>query len=312
MKNKLFFVTLMCGVLTVATYGQWWPGSSSLSIDPMSTPSSVNYNPFDSSTTKGLQFTFTVRLSKKQNYTTSFSAVIDGPWYDPSSRTVTSGSNTLTVGFYKDSTCSSSSETKSSSDYYPSYYISDSLPRNTNTKTITVYPALAAGQTAAPGTYTGSFTINLYSSSSPGYWTSDTETFTYTVTVDSIIDVKLGSSTSSYDSGSSSFDISLGELSTGPSASFGIFMRANTPYILTMTASNGGYLVSSTTSDQASYSVTIDGTTYSSLGSAITLDQQTSSSLYSKTLLGTISVPSGQDLSAGDYSGNISFSIASY
>jgi hypothetical protein len=42
----------------------------------------------------------------------------------------------------------------------------------------------------------------------------------------------------------------------------------------------------------------------------VVIDRQTSKALYSKVLLGTITVPAGQNADAGQYSDIVSFSVA--
>lgn len=302
MRNKILFLALMCVAVALSVSGQ----TVSL-VDSSVTPSAVTYDPYSGSDTTGAQFTFSVKLSSRPSNKVSFSVVINGS-SSASSRALTSSSNTLTVGFYQDS--SYSSEIKSTSNYSPSYYISGSFAKNTSvlTQTFTVYPLLASGQSAPWGTYTGTFTLRIYQSSTPTGTLRDSEYIYYTANVDQTIDVKVGSSGGSYDTGSTSYSIALGDLSQGATGSFGIFVRGNTAYALTMNVASGGYLTSSTTTDKVSYSLTINGTSYA-LGSSVTIDQQTTDAMYSKVLLGAITVPSGQDVEAAQYSDTISFSV---
>jgi hypothetical protein len=302
MRNKILFFALMWAALAMSVSGQ----TVSL-VDSSVTPSTVTYDSYSGSDTTGPQFTFTVKLSSKPSNTVYFSAVINGS-SSPSSRALTSSSNTLTVGFYQDS--SYNTEIKSTSDYPPYYYISGSFARKTNilTQTFTVYPLLAKGQSVPWGTYTGTFSIRLYQSSTPTGTLRDSETIYYTANVDQTIDVRVGSSGGSYDTGESSYNIALGDLSQGPTGSFGIFVRGNTAYTLYMNVTSGGYLTSTTTSDKVSYSLTINGISYT-LGPSVIIDRQTSKAMYSKVLLGEISVPSGQDVEAGQYSDIVSFSV---
>jgi spore coat protein U-like protein len=76
-----------------------------------------------------------------------------------------------------------------------------------------------------------------------------------------------------------------------------------------MSAASGGYLTSTTTSDKIQYMLTIDGAS-KTLGPDIIIDQETAKQLYSKVLLGAISVAAGQDVEAGQYSDTISFTIS--
>ncbi len=302
MRNKILFLALVCAAMTISVNGQ----TVSL-VDSSVTPSAVTYDPYSGSDTYGTQFTFTVKLSSKPSNTVYFSAVINGS-SSPTSRTLISSSSALTIGFYNDS--SYTTEIKSTSDYSPSYYISGSFAKRTNilTQTFTVYPLLAKGQSAPWGTYTGTFSIRLYQSSTPTGTLRDSETIYYTANVDQTIDVKVGSSGGSYDTGASSYNIALGDLSQGATGSFGIFVRGNTAYILYMNATSGGYLTSPTTSDKVRYSLTINGISYT-LGTNVIIDQGTTKAMYSKVLTGAISVPSGQQVDPGQYSDTISFSV---
>jgi hypothetical protein len=154
--------------------------------------------------------------------------------------------------------------------------------------------------------------VKLYSYSLPySYYLEDTAGFTYTAVVAQTVEVRVGPSNGSFDTGENFYSLDLGELSQGATASFGIFVKGTTGYSLTMNAASGGYLTSSTTSDKIKYSLTINGKSYS-LGPSVTIDLQTSKTLYSKVLLGTITVPSGQDVDAGLYSDTISFSVTAY
>jgi hypothetical protein len=300
MRNKILCFALMWAALVIAVSGQ------TLSLDTMSDPSPVTYDPYSGSDTTGSQFTFTVRLSKKPRYSVDFCAVIDGSPY-ASSRTLTSSANTLTVGFFQDS--SYGTEIQSSVNYTSDTLITGTIPKNATTYQVTVYPRLSKGQSASWGTYTGTFYVKLYSGTIPfSFFLADTASFTYTAAVAQTIDVKVGSSGGSYDTGASSYNIALGDLSQGPTGSFGIFVRGNTAYTLYMNVTSGGYLTSTTTSDKVSYSLTINGISYT-LGPSVIIDRQTSKAMYSKVLLGEISVPSGQDVEAGQYSDIVSFSV---
>jgi len=308
MRKKIVFFACMCAIAISSASGQWWPFAS-LSLDTMASPDIVTYYPYSGSDTTGPQFTFTVRLSSTPWSSVDFCAVIDGS-SSPSSRRLTSTSNNLTVDFYQNS--SYSKEIKSSADYTSSTIISGSFSAGTTvlTKTYTVYPRLDKGQSTPWGTYTGNFSVKLYNYSVPyNFFLSDSASFTYTAIVDQTVDVRVGSSGGSFDTGVSSYNIDLGELSQGASASFGIFVKGTTGYTLTMNATSGGYLTSSTTNDKIQYSLTINGRSYT-LGSGVVIDRQTSKALYSKVLLGTITVPAGQNADAGQYSDIVSFSVA--
>ncbi len=302
MRNKILFLALVCTAMTISVSGQ----TVSL-VDSSIMPSPVTYDPYSGTDTYCPQFTFTVKLSSKPNREINFAVVING-LSSPASRALTSSSNSLTIGFYKDS--SYTTEIKSTSNYSPSYYISGSFASKTTvlTQTFTVYPRIAKGQSAPWGNYTGTFSIRLYQSSTPTGTLRDTEIISYTAVVEQTVEVRVGPSNGTFDTGENLYSLDLGELSQGPSASFGIFVRGTTGYTLTMNAASGGYLTSSTTNDKIKYSLTINGKSYT-LGPGVTIDRQTSKALYSKVLLGTITVPSGQDVEAGQYSDTISFTV---
>jgi len=120
--------------------------------------------------------------------------------------------------------------------------------------------------------------------------------------------VRVGPSNGTFDTGVNLYSIDLGELSQGASTSFGIFVRGTTGYTLTMNASSGGYLTSNTTNDKINYSLPINGKSYTP-GPSVPIDSQTSRALYSKVFLGTITVPSGQEVDAGQYSDSINFTV---
>jgi len=302
MRNKILFLALVCTAMTISVSGQ----TVSL-VDASIIPSPVTYDPYSGSDTYCPQFTFTVKLSSRPNSNVYFAVVIDGST-SSASRALTSSSDSLTIGFYEDS--SYTSEIKSSINYFPFYYISGSFARKTDvlTQTFTVYPRIAKGQSAPWGNYTGTFYITLYQNSIPIGIPKDTERIYYTAVVEQTVDVRVGPSNGTFDTGVNLYSIDLGELSQGASTSFGIFVRGTTGYTLTMNASSGGYLTSNTTNDKIKYSLTINGKSYTP-GPSVTIDSQTSRALYSKVFLGTITVPSGQDVDAGQYSDSINFTV---
>lgn len=302
MRNKILFLVLVCTAMTISVNGQ----TVSL-VDSSIMPTPVTYDPYSGSDTYCPQFTFTVQLSRKPTRTIYFAVVIDGS-SSPASRALISSPNSLTIGFYKDS--SYSTEIKSTSNYSPSYYISGSFARKTDvlTQTFTVYPRIAKGQSAPWGNYTGTFSIKLYQSSTPTGTLRDTEIIYYTAVVEQTVDVRVGPSNGTFDTGVNLYSLDLGELSQGASTTFGIFVRGTTGYTLTMNASSGGYLTSNTTNDKIKYSLTINGKSYTP-GPSVTIDRQTSKALYSKVFLGTITVPSGQDVEAGQYSDSLNFTV---
>ena len=304
--KRIAFLACMSAILISSVSAQWW--LSSLSLDTMATPSPVTYDPYSGNDTTGPQFTFTVRLSRMPWTTVNFCAVIDGS-LSPSSRLLSSSSNSLTVNFYQDSNYTK--EIKSSADYTSSTIVSGSFPAFTTTltKTYTVYPRLDKGQSAPWGTYTGNFTVKLYNYSLPySSYLKDSESFTYTAIVAQTVEVRVGPSSGSFDTGMNLYSLDLGEVSKGASASFGIFVKGTTGYTLTMNVASGGYLTSDTTNDKIQYSLTINGKNYS-LGPAVTIDVQTARALYSKVLLGTITIPPEQNVESGQYSDTISFSV---
>lgn len=285
--------------------------SQTLSLDTFADPATVTYDPYSSSDSIGPQFTFTVRLSKKPSSNKYFYLLINGSPISSSRKLVYTSNSTinLIVGFFKDSAYAT--EIPSTSNDTSSNVISGSFARNTNvlTQQFTVYPSLQTNQYAPAGTYTGTFTLRLYNGAYPTTNLADSQSFTYTANVDPFIDVKLGPSSGSYASGAASYNIDLGDVSTSKSAQFGIFIKANTAYTLTMSAASGGYLTSTTTTDKIQYSLSIGGTTYS-LWPAITIDNESAKGMYSKALTGQVSVSGGQDVEAGQYSDTVNFMIS--
>jgi len=224
--KRIVFLVCMGAMLISSVSAQWW--LSSLSLDTMVSPSPVTYDPYFGNDTTGPQFTFTVRIKKSPRTTVNFCAVIDGS-PSPSSRLLTSSSNSLTVNFYQDSNYTK--EIKSSADYTSSTIVSGSFPAFTSTltKTYTVYPRLDKGQSAPWGTYTGNFTVKLYDYSLPNSsYLEDTASFTYTAIVAQTVEVRVGPSSGSFDTGVNLYNLDLGEISKGASASFGIFVKGTT------------------------------------------------------------------------------------
>ena len=303
MRRRFWLFLIICFAIVISM------SAEKLTLDPISAPSPVTYDPFSGNDTRGQTFTFTVRMDKSTGTTSNFSVVINGE-SSPSSRSLKSSSGSIEIGFYKDS--SYTTEIRSTADYSPSYYISGSFDPKPDvlTQTFTIYPRLVKGQSAPYGTYTGTFTLLLYKKSSPGQGNpEDTISFTYTAAVDKAVDVRVGSRNANYDTGATSYNIDLGEISNGASADFGIFIRGTTGYTLTMHTASGGFLTSSNSEDKIQYTIIVDGKEYY-LNSSIILDQETANCLYSKALLGTIKIPGDHGAKAGIYSDTVGFSMA--
>lgn len=281
-----------------------------LSIDPITEPASVIYDPYLSGDSIGPQFSFTVRLDKRYNTIFPFYVVIDGS--PASSRKLTfadNGTVSLNVGFFQDATYLS--EILSSANPSSTGIIEGMFGRNTKKleQHFTVYPSLKMNQYAPAGSYSGDFSLKLYDGSYPSGTLVQTLPFTYRAAVNPFIDVRLGSSSGTYDAGVSDYNINLGDVSHGATAQFGVFIRANTSYSVNMFTSSGGYLSSPSTSDRIQYSLGFSGNRYS-LGSSVTIDSETMKGMYSKALIGEVIIPADQNVEAGVYSDMISFSIS--
>lgn len=308
-KIVLFLCICICGIAISSVSAQTVSFYSVSSLG-----GAVTYDPYaGTDTTDSRTITFTVQLTNLPWWwwswwgwgnSISYCVIIDGS--PASSRNLSSSSGNLTVKFIDpdtDNEILSSQNYNSTSMYSGTFYAGEST-----TQSFTISFLLPKGQNASWNTYTGNFTLKLYQKSYPSGSVKDYETFTYSANVAQTIDVRVGSATGNYSSGSESYNIDLGEISQGASANFGIFVRGNTAYTLTMNAPSGGYLSSATTSDKVSYTLTIDGNSYT-LGSNVMIDHQTSRTMYSKVFLGAINVPSGQEAGAGQYSDAISFSV---
>jgi len=303
MRDRILLLSLLCFAIVISA------NAEKLSLDPISPPSPVIYDPFSGNDAVGQPFSFTVRMDKSTGATSDFSVVINAE-SSPSSRNLQSSSGSIVIGFYKNS--SYTTEIKSIVDYSPSYYISGSFDPKPDvlTQTFTIYPRLAKGQSAPYGTYTETFTLALYKKSSPGQGNpEDTLSFTYTAEVGKAVDVRVGPPNASYDTGMNSYNIDLGEISKGASANFGIFIKGTTGYTLTMHTASGGFLTSSNSSDKIQYTIVVDGKEYY-LNSSVILDRETADCLYSKALLGTVKIAADQNAEAGIYSDSVSFSVA--
>ncbi len=306
MKYRFMFALAALMLMAGAAFGQ------TLSLDTFANPAAVIYDPYSSGSSTGPQFTFTVRLSRRPFITKKFYLLIDGaPVY--SNRNLVFADNSavnLIVGFFKDSAYTT--EILSNSNDTSTNVISGSFARFTKklTQQFTVYPSLASGQYAPAGTYSGTFTLKLYNGAYPSTTLADSQSFTYTANVNPFVDVRLGPSMVTYSSGTYNYSIDLGDVSSGKSATFGIVIRANTAYTLSMQAASGK-LSSTTTTDTITYSITIGSTLYTSnlqLKNDILINN--TKGMYELVLTGKVEVPSGQDVEAGQYSDIITFTIS--
>ncbi len=306
MKKRYVFALAIFALMAGAAFGQ------TLSLDTFSNPAAVTYDPYSSGDSTGPQFTFTVRLSSKPSNVRSFYLLIDGTPVASYRNLVFADNSTvnLVVGFFKDSAYAT--EIYSSSNKTSTNIISGSFAKRTNqlTQQFTVYPSLASGQPAPAGIYTGTFTLKLYNGAYPTTTLADSQSFTYTANVNPFVDVRLGPSTVTYSTGISDYSIDLGDVSGGKTATFGIAIRANTAFTLSMQATSGK-LSSTTTTDTINYSLTIGGTLYASnLQLKNTLLINNTKGMYEFPLSGSVNVPAGQDVEAGQYSDRVTFTIS--
>lgn len=306
-RKLLLLAVIYVGIVMAA-------GSQTLSLNPITAPATATYDPDSSSDTTGPQFSITVRLSKKPRYTFYFFVTINGSPTVNSRDLVLTDNSALSIlsKFYKDSAFTQEILGGNGSGMTSTQVLYGQFNKNTTvlTQTFTVYPWIGKNQQVPYGTYAGTFTARLYQGTVGVAGTlRDSENFTYTAIVNQKVDVRIGPATGSYDTGSAIYNINLGEVSSGASGTFAIFLKANTAYTLKMSAASGGYLTSTTTSDKIQYTLTIDGAS-KTLGPEVIIDQETAKQLYSKVLLGAISVAAGQDVEAGQYSDTISFTIS--
>jgi hypothetical protein len=305
-RKLLLLAVIYIGIVMAA-------GSQTLSLDPITTPATVTYDPDSSSDTTGPQFSITVRISWLPLSNINYFITINGSPTVNSRNLVLTDNSAFSIlsKFYKDSAFTQEILGGNGSGMTSTQVLSGQFKRFTITltKTFTVYPLIQKNQQVPYGTYAGTFTARLYQGTVPNAGTlMDSENFTYTAIVNQKVDVRIGPATGSYDTGSAIYNINLGELSNGASGTFAIFLKANTAYTLKMSAASGGYLTSATTSDKIQYTLTIDGVS-KTLGPEVIIDQETAKQLYSKVLLGAISVAAGQDVEAGQYSDSIEFTI---
>ena len=307
MSRKFLLLAVICAGIVMAA------GSQTLSLDPIATPATVTYDPDSSSDTTGPQFSITVRLSSKPGTNFPFFVTINGSPTVNSRNLVLTDNSALSIlsKFYKDNAFTKEILGGNGSGMTSTQVLSGQFNKNTTvlTQTFTVYPWIAKNQQVPYGTYAGTFTARLYQGTVGAAGTlKDSENFTYTAIVNQKVDVRVGPATGSYDTASAIYNINLGEVSNGASGTFAIFLKANTAYTLKMSAASGGYLTSATTSDKIQYTLTINGVS-KTLGPEVIIDQETAKQLYSKVLLGAISVAAGQDVEAGQYSDSIEFTI---
>lgn len=309
MSRKLLLLAVICAGIVVAA------SSQTLSLDPIAAPAAVIYDPDNPGDTTGPQFTITVRLSSRPWKTISFYVTINGsPTVNSRNLVLTDNSTFSILGkFYKDSAFTQEILGGTGAGMTSAQVLYGTFNRFTTvlTQTFTVYPFIGKNQQVPYGTYSGTFTARLYQGTVPTTKgvLKNSKDFTYTAIVNQKVDVRLGPATGNYDSGLTSYNIDLGEVSGGASGTFAIFLKANTPYSLKMSVASGGYLSSATTNDKIHYTLTIDGKSIT-LGSDVIIDQETAKALYSKVLMGAISVPAGQDVEAGQYSDTINFTIS--
>ena len=307
MNRKLLLLAVLCAGIAISA------GSQTLSLDPIATPATVTYDPDSSSDTTGPQFSITVRLSSKPISKINFFVTINGSPTVNSRYLVLTDNSAVSIlcKFYNDSAFTQEILGGNGSGMTSTQVLYGQFNKNTTvlTQTFPVYPWIGKNQQVPYGTYAGTFTAQVYQGivGTAGSL-KDSENFTYTAIVNQKVDVRLGPATGSYDTASSIYNINLGEVSNGASGTFAIFLKANTAYTLKMSAASGGYLTSATTSDKIQYTLTINGVS-ETLGPDVIIDQETTKQLYSKVLLGAISVAAGQDVEAGQYSDNIQFTI---
>jgi len=307
MSRKLLLLAVLCVGIAISA------GSQTLTLDPIATPATVTYDPDSSSDTTGPQFSITVRLSSKPSSKINFFITINGSPTVNSRYLVLTDNSAVSIlcKFYKDSAFTQEILGGDGSGMTSTQVLYGQFAKNTTvlTQTFPVYPWIGKNQQVPYGTYAGTFTARLYQGTVGAAGTlKDSENFTYTAIVNQKVDVRVGPATGSYDTASSIYNINLGEVSNGASGTFAIFLKANTAYTLKMSAASGGYLTSATTSDKIQYTLTINGVS-ETLGPDVIIDQETTKQLYSKVLLGAISVAAGQDVEAGQYSDNIQFTI---
>ena len=70
MRRRFWLFLIICFAIVISM------SAEKLTLDPISAPSPVTYDPFSGNDTRGQAFTFTVRMDKSTGTTSNFSVVI--------------------------------------------------------------------------------------------------------------------------------------------------------------------------------------------------------------------------------------------
>ncbi len=311
MRNRLVFLFVLASIIVMDMSAQ------KFIFDSMSpTTIVVYYDPALSSPTYPDQITVTARRPTPGNKDYYY-YLIDG-LTTPASRTLQKEgdpSKSITVAFYTTNTYTNTITYSTATSRPKGSTLWGLFDTGVTTNTLTIFPRINAGQSVPEGTYSATFKVILYDASGTSPNTKDTsygeKTFSMTAYVMGAVDMRIGAYPGDYNSApsSSSYSISLGEVSKGATAQFGVYIRATRAYNLTLTSTGQLSPVSGST-DRINFSLTINGSAVA-MGTNVLIESNTSvTPVFYKAFNAQISVPAGQDVEAGSYTGTIQFSIS--
>lgn len=110
------------------------------------------------------------------------------------------------------------------------------------------------------GTYTDSYTINIYEGSDPLAFTTpvDTAAVSLTITVDKLIELSLVDSGGSFQVASTNRSIDFGTLSQGQASAFDLRVRTNAGFNVTFSSANDGRLKHTTQNSYVPYNLYVN------------------------------------------------------
>lgn len=307
MRKKIVFLLCLCAIIISTA------SATSFSITSNISNPSVLYDP-DSPTTVVISATLTLQINGRIVWPESYCVLIDES--SPASVSdrklnASNSSSFLSGNFYIYDTYGNSEEVLSSQNSSNPFITLWWGHYNKTIQTYTLKFYIDRGQTVPGGSYSGSFILKIFQEGDDlnGPPDAKSKEFTYTATVNKTVAIKVGSASGNYSSSSESYNIDLDEVSQGASTNFGIFVKGNSAYTLSMKDSSGGYLTSTTTSDKIGYTLTIDGVNYPLSTSDTEILHQSTNAMYNNVYIGAINVPAGQDVEAGQYSDSVFFTV---
>jgi len=119
------------------------------------------------------------------------------------------------------------------------------------------------------GTYQNTFAVKLYTGTVTGSHTLvSTKTVTYTYTIAKVINLALVTEGAPFDVFATTYNMDFGNMSTGQTKGFDAVIVSNAGYQLSFSSQNNGRLKHSTRNSYVNYSVTVNTTPYSLVGSS--------------------------------------------